>query len=54
MILTLAAMGWREGAEPSWMLTKPGWREWGLAARSVCGFGMLSVSALWLLQWKSS
>jgi len=53
MILTLAAMGWREGAEPSWMLTKPAWREWGLAARSACGIGMLSVSAVWLLQWKT-
>ncbi|MEO5917053.1 MAG: hypothetical protein ABIS50_22685 [Luteolibacter sp.] len=52
MILTLAWMGWREGAEPSWMLTHPVWREVGLAVRSACGFTMLSVSALWLIQWK--
>lgn len=52
MIITLAAMGWREGAEPSWMLVHPTWRETGLAVRSACGIAMLSVSTLWLAQWK--
>ena len=53
MILTLAAMGWREGAEPSWMLANPGWRVLGLIVRSVCGVAMLWVSAAWLIQWKT-
>ena len=29
MIITLAAMGWHEGAEPSWMLVHPEWRDFG-------------------------
>jgi cytochrome c oxidase cbb3-type subunit 1 len=53
MILTLAAMGWKEGAEPSWMLMKPGWREMGLTIRSVCGIVMLSVCAGWLINSKT-
>lgn len=53
MIITLATMGWKEGAEPSWMLMKPGWREMGLTMRSVCGVLMLSVSAGWLINWRT-
>lgn len=53
MILTLATMGWHEGAEPSWMLMKPVWRELGLALRSLCGLAMLSTSAVWLIQSKT-
>lgn len=52
MLVTLAAMGWQEGAEPSWMLANPAWREWGLAVRGACGATMLSVSAVWFYQWK--
>ena len=52
MLIALSVMGWREGAEPSWMLTHPAWREIGLAVRSACGFAMFSVSVIWLAQWK--
>ena len=48
MIVTLAVMGWREGANPSWMSAQPLWREVGLVARAVCGGLMLAVSVLWL------
>lgn len=53
MIVTLAAMGWREGAGPSWMLINPAWRELGLVVRGACGVAMLSVSCVWLTQWKT-
>ena len=53
MIVALAFMGWREGAEPSWMLMKPAWHEFGLAVRSACGVAMLAVSLAWLLKWKT-
>jgi cytochrome c oxidase cbb3-type subunit 1 len=52
MIVTLAAMGWREGSGQSWMLINPTWRELGLAVRGACGVAMLSVSCVWLTQWK--
>jgi cytochrome c oxidase cbb3-type subunit 1 len=52
MIIMLAAMGWNEGAGPSWMLENPSWREIGLGVRSACGLAMLSVSTVWLTQWK--
>lgn len=48
MIMTLAAMGWREGADPAWMSAQPLWREVGLVARALCGGLMLAVSVLWL------
>jgi cytochrome c oxidase cbb3-type subunit I len=54
MIATLAVMGWREGAGPSWMLGNPPWRELGLAIRSACGLAMFLVSGTWLYQWKTS
>jgi len=54
MIATLAVMGWREGAGPSWMLGNPPWREFGLAIRSACGLAMFLVSGTWLYQWKTS
>lgn len=53
MLVTLAAMGWKEGAEPSWMLMNPAWREVGLALRSACGAVMFFVSVVWLYQWKT-
>lgn len=53
MLVTLATMGWKEGAEPSWMLTNPAWRVWGLAVRGACGVAMLSVSVIWLNSWKT-
>lgn len=48
MIVTLAAMGWSEGANPSWMSAQPLWRELGLVIRTLCGALMLAVSAFWL------
>jgi cytochrome c oxidase cbb3-type subunit 1 len=47
MIATLAVMGWREGANPSWMNALPLWRESGLVIRAHCGALMLAVSVLW-------
>lgn len=48
MIAALAIMGWREGANPSWMADTPWWREAGLVARAACGGLMLAASVLWL------
>jgi cytochrome c oxidase cbb3-type subunit 1 len=47
MIMTLAVMGWREGAGPSWMNAQPMWRELGFVIRAHCGALMLAVSVLW-------
>ena len=47
MIITLTAMGWKEGDGPSWMLANPQWREVGLVLRALLGFLMLWVSVLW-------
>jgi cytochrome c oxidase cbb3-type subunit 1 len=54
MIVVLAVMGWREGHEPSWMLENPGWREWGLMIRSLCGLLMLWVSVVWLMERRTA
>lgn len=54
MILTLATLGWKEGADASWMLVRPAWREAGLILRAVCGAVMLPVSLLWFFQWRIS
>jgi cytochrome c oxidase cbb3-type subunit 1 len=54
MLVSLASMGWREGAEPSWMLIPPQWREWGLLARCLAGGFMLVISARWLLKWTNT
>ena len=48
MIVTLAVMGWLEGAGPSWMSSQPLWREVGFVVRALCGGLMLAVSVLWL------
>ncbi|MEO7100173.1 MAG: hypothetical protein ABI162_12490 [Luteolibacter sp.] len=53
MILTLALLGWREGAEPSWMITDPLWRVVGLLIRSLCGVIMLGTSIVWLRNWRT-
>ncbi len=53
MLLSLASMGWQEGADFSWMLANPAWRDLGLAIRSACGVVMLSVSVVWLIQWNT-
>jgi cytochrome c oxidase cbb3-type subunit I len=47
MIVILAVMGWREGTEPSWMITNPDWRILGLVARFACGAVLLMVSLSW-------
>lgn len=53
MVITLATMGWREGAEPSWMLGNPLWRILGHVIRSACGVVMLGTAVLWLRErWK--
>jgi cytochrome c oxidase cbb3-type subunit 1 len=48
MVVSLAVMGWREGAGPSWMLTQAGWREIGFLIRTGAGGLMLWVSMVWL------
>ena len=53
MVLTLALLGWREGAEPSWMITNPLWRVLGLLVRSICGLVMLWTSLVWLRNWRT-
>jgi cytochrome c oxidase cbb3-type subunit 1 len=50
MIAALAAMGWREGKDASWMLQSPAWREWGLAIRAMCGGLILWVSVIWWME----
>lgn len=54
MIVTLAFMGWREGDGPSWMLSLPAWREWGLVIRSASGLLMLWVSVIWLIERRTT
>jgi cytochrome c oxidase cbb3-type subunit 1 len=54
MIVTLALMGWREGDGPSWMLSLPAWREWGLVIRSATGLLMLWVSVIWLMERRAT
>ena len=50
MIVVLAALGWREGEEPSWMIVRPVWREWGFGLRALCGAMMLWVSVDWWME----
>jgi cytochrome c oxidase cbb3-type subunit 1 len=52
MISVLAAMGWREGGEYSWMVVAPGWRTAGLILRAACGMVLLCVSMSWFKNWK--
>lgn len=47
MIVTLAVVGWREGAGPAWMTTQPAWRTLGWLARAHCGELMLVASLCW-------
>jgi cytochrome c oxidase cbb3-type subunit 1 len=54
MIVTLALMGWMEGANPSWMSAQPLWRETGLVVRAACGGLMFVVSVLWLHERRST
>ncbi len=54
MVLVLAAMGWMEGAHPSWMLASPAWRELGLLVRTACGALMIGASLLWYLERRKS
>jgi hypothetical protein len=51
MIAVLAAMGWREGTDASWMIVHAEWRQVGLIARAACGAVMLAVSLKWLFQF---
>ena len=46
--LALAFIGWREGADPSWMTDPPAWREAGLWIRTLAGGVMLGVAGHWL------
>lgn len=52
MIGVLAAMGWREGGEYSWMELAPVWRSVGLHLRATCGAVMLAGSIVWLRTWR--
>ena len=52
MIVVLAAMGWREGGEYSWMVVVPGWRTAGLILRAACGMALLGVSMNWFNNWR--
>lgn len=54
MIVTLAAMGWREGKDAAWMIESPAWREWGLAIRAACGGLMLWVSVIWWMERRTT
>lgn len=54
MIVTLALMGWKEGDGPSWMLSLPAWREWGLALRAAFGLLMLWVSVVWWMERRTT
>lgn len=54
MLLTLAALGWREGQSAEWMIVHAGWRDMGLILRALCGTLLLGASARWLLQFKPS
>lgn len=47
MVVVLAWLGWREGADASWMTTQPAWREWGLMIRAACGGIMCGVAISW-------
>lgn len=50
MVAVLTWAGWREGADPSWMVDAAPWRETALLARAACGGGMLAASLIWLRQ----
>lgn len=52
MIAVLAAMGWREGGDFSWMTLSPVWRIAGLHLRAACGAVMLVVSIVWIKNWR--
>jgi cytochrome c oxidase cbb3-type subunit 1 len=54
MIITLAAMGWREGNSSEWMIIHAGWREAGMMIRTACGALMLGTSIGWLIQFSKS
>jgi cytochrome c oxidase cbb3-type subunit 1 len=53
MILVLAAMGWREGGDFSWMELQTGWRTAGLHVRAACGAVMLGASIVWFKNWRT-
>jgi len=50
MIITLAAVGWAEGHDPSWMLARENWREWGFIIRALCGLVMAWASLNWWME----
>jgi len=52
MIAVLAAMGWREGGDLSWMAVTPIWRTAGLHLRATCGAVMLTASLIWIKDWR--
>lgn len=52
MIITLAAVGWAEGHDPSWILARESWREWGFAIRAACGLVMAGTSLHWWMEWR--
>jgi cytochrome c oxidase cbb3-type subunit 2 len=52
MVVVLAAAGWAEGADVSWMADAPAWRTAALGARTLCGLAMLAASAHWFITWR--
>lgn len=54
MILTLAASGWMEGANPHWMTEPPAWRVTGFVIRALCGAVMLGASVHWFIKHRKS
>lgn len=54
MVLVLAAAGWAESADMSWMAAAPAWRTAALAFRALCGLVMLAASVHWFLSWRGS
>jgi len=52
MVVVLAAAGWAEGADTTWMAEAPGWRVAALALRALCGLVMLAASVHWFVTWR--
>ena len=54
MVVTLAVLGWREGAGPAWMTTPAPWRTLGWMVRAHCGELMLAASLGWLWERRTT
>ncbi len=52
MVIVLAATGWAESANMTWMTDAPVWRTSALALRTFCGLVMLAASVHWWCSWR--